>query len=321
MRFELIFLALALSAGPFHAAAAEPDLPVDLTTVDDGRATIHQLYASYATLLQKGWELDVVAHSQPAGTERLIPMVAFRSPVSGPATWIISGIHGEEAAGPNAIAAVIDDIAKLGEHRPVVLIPLSNPHGYVRNWRYLNSPVWSEDIDAQSVGDASHLLPDPENSLRARAAAASSAEADAITRYILETIGAYPPLISIDLHEDDKIREGYVYSQGVQGADEPLAAEAVRVLRENAIPIKLDGYTRFEERIEEGIVGPVADSSIDELMSAKEIIVEGAPQAGPAARIVLVFETPAGELPLAQRVRALEALLRRMILLIPDAAN
>jgi hypothetical protein len=92
-------------------------------------------------------------------------MVAFRSPVSGPATWIISGIHGEEAAGPNAIAAAIDDIAKLGEHRPVVLIPLSNPHGYVRNWRYLNSPVWSENIDAQSVGDSSHLLPDPENSL------------------------------------------------------------------------------------------------------------------------------------------------------------
>lgn len=139
MRFELIFLALALSAGPFHAAAAEPDLPLDLTTVDDGRATIHQLYASYATLLQKGWELD--------------------------------------------------------------------------------------------------------------------------------------------------------------------------------------GYTRFEEQIEEGIVGPVADSSIDELMSAKEIIVEGAPQAGPAARTVLAFETPAGEIPLAQRVRAHETLLRRMILMITDAAD
>ena len=93
------------------------------------------------------------------------------------------------------------------------------------------------------------------------------------------------------------------------------------MLRENAIPVKLDGYTRFEEQIEEGIIGPVADSSIDELMSAKEIIVEGALQAGPAARTVLVFETPAGELALARRVRAHEALLRRMILLIPDGAN
>ena len=107
----------------------------------------------------------------------------------------------------------------------------------------------------------------------------------------------------------------------MQGADEPSAAEAVQVLRVNAIPVKHDGYTRFEEQIEEGIIGPVADSSIVELMSAKEIIVEGAPQAGPAARTVLVFETPAGEIPLAQRVRAHAALLRRMILLIPDAAK
>jgi len=321
MKFDLIILVLTLNAGPFHAAAGELNLPPDLATVHDGRATIHQLYASYATLLQKGWKLDVITQSQPAGTERRIPIVAFRSPVSGPATWIISGVHGEEAAGPNAIAAAIGDIAQLGECRPVVLIPLSNPHGYVRNWRYLNSPIWSDDIDAQSVGDSSHLLPEPENSRRARAAVASSPEADAITRYILETIAAYPPLISIDLHEDDKIREGYIYSQGAQGADEPLAAEAVRVLRENAIPIKLDGYTRFEEQIEEGIIGPVTDSSIDELMSAEKIIVEGAPQAGPAARTVLVFETPAGELPLAQRVRAHEALLRRMILLITDAAD
>ena len=124
MRFDLIFLALALSAGPFHAAAAELNLPVDLATVHDGRATIHQLYASYATLVQNGWKLDVIAYLQPAGTERRIPMVAFRSPVSGPATWIISGIHGEEAAGPNAIAAAIDDYcqtwrtARRGTHSP-----------------------------------------------------------------------------------------------------------------------------------------------------------------------------------------------------------
>lgn len=139
----------------------------------------------------------------------------MRSPISGPATWIISGIHGEEVAGPNAIAAAIDDIAKLGEHRPVVLIPLSNPHGYVRNWRYLNSPIWSHDIDAQSVGDSSHLLPDPENSQQARAAVASSPEADAITRYILETMEGYPPLISIDLHEDDQIVMARVIDPGL----------------------------------------------------------------------------------------------------------
>jgi hypothetical protein len=92
----------------------------------------------------------------------------------------------------------------------------------------------------------------------------------------------------------------------------------VRVLRENGIPVKFEGNTRFDEKIVDGIIGPVIDSSIDELMSAKEIIVDGAVRAGPAARTVLVFETPASELPLAQRTKAHDALLRRMILLISD---
>lgn len=321
MRLDLILLALIFNACPSHAAAAELILSADIATAQDGRATIHQLYSSYARLLGEGWQLDVITHSRPAGTEHPIPIVALRSPHSGPATWIISGIHGEEPAGPNAIAATIDDIAELGESRPVVLIPLANPHGYVRNWRYLNAPLWLDDVQAQSVGDSSHLLSDPENSHRARAVVASNPEAGAITRYIVDTMSEYPPVISIDLHEDDKISEGYVYSQGVNGAREPLATEAVRVLRENGIPIKLDGHTRFDEEIADGIIGPVVDSSIDELMSAKEIIVDGKPQSGPAARTVLVFETPAGELPLDQRIKAHEALLRRMILLISDAED
>jgi hypothetical protein len=316
MKIDLFLLAFVMSTGPVHAAAGELNLPADLATVQDGRATIHQLYSSYATLLDKGWILDVIGHSQPAGTERQIPIVALRSSISGPAVWIISGIHGEEAAGPNAIATAIEEIGRLGEHFPVVLIPLSNPHGYVRNWRYLNSPIWSVDVDAQSVGDSSHMLPDPENPEQARAATASSPEADAITRYIVKRMSDYPPIISIDLHEDDRISEGYVYSQGVNGAIEPLATEAVRVLRENGIPIKLEGTTRFDEEIVDGIIGPVIDSSIDELMSAREIIVNGAMRAGPAARTVLVFETPAGDLPLALRTKAHDALLRRMILLI-----
>ncbi len=72
--------------------------------------------------------------------------------------------------GPNAVAAAIDDIALLGEHRAVVLLPLLNPHGYARNWRYLNVAVYSESVDGHSVGDSSHVLPSAED-LRSRARA------------------------------------------------------------------------------------------------------------------------------------------------------
>jgi len=226
--------------------------------------------------------------------------------------WILAGIHGEEPAGPNAIARTIDDIAALGARRPVVLLPLLNPQGYARNWRYLNVPVYSKSVDGQSVGDSSHLLPSPEDPSRARATAPSSPEAAAITDFILRRQAEYPVSVSIDLHEDNLIDQGYVYSQGALGAKDPLATAAVAVLEANGVPLKHSGTTRFDEPVSSGIVGPVSDSSIDELMSAARVIEDGKPRPGPAARTVLVFETPAAALPLERRVAAHAALLRRL---------
>jgi predicted deacylase len=273
------------------------------------------LFASYQKLIDQGWQLDVIIDSQPAGTEIALPIVALHSTKSGPALWLISGIHGEEPAGPNAVAAAIDDIAALGKQYPVVLLPLMNPHGYVRNWRYLNVPIYSVNVEGQSVGDSSHVLPDANNPGTARAVA-SSDEAAAISRYILKMLSDYPPRYSVDLHEDDLISEGYVYSQGELGAADPLAAEAVKILRDNNIGIRMSGKTRFDEDIVEGIIGPVVDSSIDEFMSADLVIDDGRKRSGPGAATVLVFETPADDLSLERRVDAPAQLIRRIMQLI-----
>lgn len=301
---------------PGLAANAAIALPSGVVTHPDGRAPIESLYRAYLGLLDQGWEMETLAASAPAGTAGPLPIIALRSPKSGPAVWILAGIHGEEPAGPNAIAAAIGDFAKLGASRPVVLLPLLNPHGYARNWRYLNVAVYSETVDGQSVGDSSHLLPSAEDPARARAATASSAEADAITAFILRRRSDYPPLYSIDLHEDNLIDQGYVYSQGVEGEKDAIAIDAVRVLQESGVPIKMDGTTRFDEAINGGIVGPVVDSSIDELMSAPKVVSQGCVQAGPAAHTVLVFETPAAALPLERRIAAHAALIRRLTALI-----
>jgi hypothetical protein len=231
----------------------------------------------------------------------------------------MSGIHGEEPAGPNAMAAVIEALAELGKQYPVVLLPLCNPHGYARNWRYLNIPVYSETIEGNSVGDSSHLLPQPEQPGVARSATASSPEADALGRYIVEMSTRYPPVISIDLHEDNLIEKGYVYSQGVSGAGDPLALGARQVLIENGIPLEMSGKTRFDEDIDQGIIGPVTDSSVDELMSSPRIVVNGQLRAGPDASTVLVFETPAKNTSLEKRVEAHKALLRKLDTLVPLA--
>jgi len=306
----LILLACALQNRPL--VAAEIDLSAEIHTYPDGRRSVEALYQAFTSLLDKGWQLDFITQSQPPGREYALPVIALRTPQTGEAIWIIAGIHGEEPAGPNAIAAAIDDIATLGEQQAVVLLPLNNPQGYVHNWRYLNLEIWSEDADGQSVGDSSHLLVDPDNPGLARAAAASSTEAGAITDYILNRITEYPPVLSIDLHEDRLIHAGYVYSQGRLGALDPLAIAAVSVLEKNDIPIQISGETRFGEPIEGGIIGPVIDGSIDELMSAEVILVNGHSQAGPGAHTVLVFETPAGQISLQKRIDAHRALLQML---------
>jgi hypothetical protein len=311
-----------LASLPAAGAAADAVvIPPGIATHDDGRAPIEFLYRASLGLVDRGWTADVIASSAPAGTEAPLPIVALRSPIAGPAVWILAGIHGEEPAGPNAVAAAIDDIAKLGEHRAVVLLPLLNPHGYARNWRYLNVAVYSESVDGQSVGDSSHVLPSAEDPAQARASAPSSPEAGAITAWILRQQADYPAAISIDLHEDNLIDAGYVYSQGIAGAADELATAAVAVLRESGVPIQMDGKTRFDEPIALGIIGPVTDSSIDELMSARAVLAQGERRPGPGAETVLVLETPAAVLPLSQRVGAHAALLRtlaRRLLVVPD---
>jgi hypothetical protein len=302
-----------LAVAPVPAAPAAGDavvIPSGVTTHGDGRAPIESLYRASLSLVERGWTVEVIAESRPPGTTASLPIIALSSPRRGPAVWILAGIHGEEPAGPNAIASSIDAIAKLGEHRPVVLLPLLNPQGYARNWRYLNVATYSESIDGHSVGDSSHLLPSAEDPARARSPAASSPEADAITAFVLRHQADYPATISLDLHEDNLIDEGYVYSQGVHGIREELAITAVGVLRDNGVPIKMDGRTRFDEPISRGIIGPVTDSSIDELMSARQALAGGSARPGPAAQAVLVLETPAAALPLERRIAAHAALLR-----------
>ncbi len=307
---------------PAAAAAADAVVvPPGIATHDDGRAPIESLYRASLGLVERGWTAEVIASSSPAGTLAPLPIVALRSPKAGPAVWILAGIHGEEPAGPNAVAAAIDDIANLGERRPVVLLPLLNPHGYARNWRYLNVAVYSESVDGQSVGDSSHLLPSADDPARARAGAPSSPEAGAITAWILRQQADYPVTVSVDLHEDNLIDAGYVYSQGAAGADDALALATVEVLRESGVPIQMDGRTRFDEPIARGIIGPVTDGSIDELMGAREVIVEGERRPGPGAHTVLVLETPAAALPLAQRVAAHAALLGRLAARLPAAPD
>ena len=148
-RLHHMVMAVVFSYGIMTAGAvtaAELELPAEIQTYADGRMPVEALYRAYTSLLQKGWQLDIITQSQPPGREYALPVIALRTPRSGEAVWIIAGIHGEEPAGPNAIAAAIEDIAALGKQRAVVLMPLNNPQGYTHNWRYLNMPAYAAAV-------------------------------------------------------------------------------------------------------------------------------------------------------------------------------
>jgi hypothetical protein len=263
-------------------------------------ASIEALFRAYHTLANDGWVAETIIMSARRNMSQ--PIMSFKTKATGPALWLLSGIHGEEPAGPNAMAQGIDIIRDIGRHMPVVLLPLCNPLGYVSGWRYLDRPDWQEGTTPLSVGDSEHVL---------RTSVPSSTEAAALVAQVLKLSVTHTPVISADFHEDSLLDEGYVYSQGLLGARDTVAQAAVEALRSAGIALRMSGTTRFGEEISAGVVGPQADGSIDELIAAETIVVDGKTVKGPAAQTVLVIETPAA-LPLQQRIGAHIAVLAHL---------
>ena len=273
------------------------------TFSEDGRAPIGDLYDFMDGLEQKGpWVMETVFVDQG------FPMRVLHTRRKGPALWIIAGIHGEEPAPPNALyrnADKLDALAAAGI--PVVLFPLCNPVGYSRNWRYPDVAKYSEKMPGHSLGDSDHLLSDKDG--KPRAAQATSAQAAAFTSKVLEMARDYPPALSLDMHEDNLLEKGYLYSQGRQGREDEGAKAIVERLKAQSFPILLSGKTRFDETIVGGIVSDVNDGSIDELIAAEKIWSGGAMRKGPAGRSVIVVETSAKDAVLSKRIRVHAAVL------------
>lgn len=293
-----VTLAIACSATA-AAADPEPPLPRAAAYTADGRATLEQLSSRFESLSSDhGWLADTV-YSYP--DDRELMLRGWRTAHGGEALWILAGIHGEEPAGPNAIARNLASIIELAESGvPVVVLPLCNPKAYRSNWRYPNTPERDWRQGGFSVGDAEYLLPDLETGTQPRAATAPGPETRALTEHVLHLSKTHPPRLVLDLHEDElSTAGGYLYSQGRRAADNPVVVEVIRQLQSSGIPIRLSGRTRFDEPIVDGVISrddkgePVRDGSIDELLASAEIIVNGARAPGPAAPTVIVVETPA----------------------------
>jgi Succinylglutamate desuccinylase / Aspartoacylase family len=268
----------------------------------DGRLPLAAIMARFDKLATShGWLAETIYAYQDGSDEAIR---SWRTPRQGPALWLLAGVHGEEPAGPNAIARNLPALARLAaQDVPIVVIPLANPRAYRHNWRYPNTPErdWKTG-GGYSVGDAEYLLPDLETGSRPRAARSPGPETTALTQFVLRLAQQYPPRLVLDLHEDELSREGgYIYSQGRQAEGNAVGAEIIRLLQATGIPLRDAGKTRFGETIVQGVIsrddqgGPIRDGSIDEMLAAAEVFENGSKVRGPAAHTVIVVETPAFE--------------------------
>ncbi len=244
------------------------------------------------------WRMDTV-YAYPQ--EEDLKVFAWRTRREGKALWLLAGIHGEEPAGPNAIARSLKSLSALADRGvPIVLIAMCNPKAYRSNWRYPNTPERDWRKGGYSVGDAEYLLPDLAAGQAPRAANPVGPEAQALTAYALRLSKSYTPQLVLDLHEDELSMDGgYIYSQGQQSKDNPVGEKIIRLLQSSGIPLRLSGKTRFGEPVENGVVSrdekglPIRDGSIDELFASTQVFKDGKKIPGPSAQTVIVVETPA----------------------------
>lgn len=271
----------------------------------DGRLPLVDLYRVQACLFDDPhWrvhEAFVETITTLDGHALALPVNAFVTRATGPALWIIAGVHGEEPAGPNALAGHLGEIVALQKAGvPLVLLPLCNPIGYCRSWRYPDAERYSAENPGCSVGDSEHWLPDETGG--ARRPKAASRQCEALTRMVVELARSHPPRLSLDLHEDDMLERGYLYSQGPDGVNDPVGLRVIAELERKGFPIAKSGQTRFNERIVGGMIDPVRDGSVDELLAAAHIVCDGTLVPGPAGRSVLVVETGSKGMALPTRV-------------------
>lgn len=278
----------------------------------DKRKSVNELYRSFFKLKKTKWISNVLFNQKFKANEKDIslPILGFKTRRKGNALWIISGIHGEEPAGPNAISKNIKLLNKLSRQIPIVLLPLCNPKGYIKNWRYPGLKKARKNKKIKSVGDSEHYLISLKNPRKPRKKKPSSKEAAAITNYVIKNSKKYPPLLVLDFHEDKGGKGIYIYSQGILGSDDPVAKEIVSILKKRKFQIYKRGNTVFNQEIKNGIVSGINDGSIDELLSSKNIIVKRRIKPGPSAKSVIVIETHIRRIPLKKRIRTHSYILK-----------
>ena len=295
--------------------------------VKDGRMSVADLVRAYKSLGEGAnplFEVKKVIDQQLSEIEgpTTYPIVRIASAVRGPALWLLAGVHGEEPAGPNAIAqklVVLNDLA--WNNIPVVVYPLLNPAGYAHDWRYFDARRGS----GTTVADPDHVLPVDKRGVKTFANEPASRYAEAIIGDMLDLCHSYPPRLVFDLHEDEDLgpedhpdKNPYIYVHGEHAWHSPISREVCEILKREGAILRHEGKTRFGEEIRDGVVHGGHDRSVDDFLTRAEIIHTDESGhrkrvRGPNAELAVVVETRIDAIPLENRVHCHASILENLI--------
>jgi hypothetical protein len=254
------------------------DLPLNLkiqTYDQDGRKPIEELWAKYEKLVESGLfrkELIYIQKGTTLDGKRVdIPTFGYISIDKPgdpkPSFWIIGGIHGEEPAGPNALADNVDDfIEMVRSGMSMVLVPLMNGVGYIKDDRYFDA----HRMGGSSVSDMDHLLGKTENP--------NNYYTQHMGEWVQKTTDTHSPLLVVDHHEDDinhdlSVIDAHVSYCYVYGTNLTLIKKIsillTQTLKNSGFPVQENGVTRFSEKITNGFITNSLDGSVDQLLAEK----------------------------------------------------
>src|SRR5258706_8077361 len=294
-----------------------------LSVYPDGRASLHDLYKKHFELQRiYGWKKEIIYSiviRRPQKKNIIVPVFCYISPASGPSIWLLSGIHGEEPAGPNAIYKQIDSIGNLGRKIPMALMPLLNPVGYRKNCRFFRKNKGLNRLKL-NVTDCRHLTPDPHHPNIPYITKPVHVVSKKFTQYVIALLHRRPPHLFFDLHEDEYISRGYIYSQGCLSHHDPVAIQVIELLTNNGVPLQTKGNTRFPgEKIKNGIVTDtnghrVRDGSIDDFIASQTYFDKNLQiKNKPFAKTSIVVETPVkGPLTLTDRITVHKKIITKL---------
>jgi hypothetical protein len=294
---------------------------------DDLRQSLGELQKSYDKLLDFGWQKEIICTQteiNPEGEILSYPIYGYLSQPKNTkaeeSLWIISGIHGEEPAGPNALAKEIETLKSLSKDNiPMVMIPVMNPLGYSKDYRFWNSR--RDSRHAQFIADPDHLLLDKANPNKPRREKPTNAYSEQILNWVVEKMYKFPPYLVVDHHEDElewetkavDLEGSYCYAYGNPEVIESSCKKIAQTLNKHGVPLLDNFETRYHERTSFGFLFNTSDGSIDEFLAVPSFYWEGKRQLKPAAKAVFVIETTrddAKPIPLIDREKAHQEIIK-----------